>query len=223
MDKDPDDIGHNIGQAGTRFFGKISATVSHEIKNGLAVINENAGLLKDLMLMAEKGRPLDPTRITSIADKILERVARADEVVRNLNLFAHKVDDPLVSVDLCENMKLLVELTSRIAANREKTIRINPPQSPVCVTTDPFILLNLCWCCLETAMDATKETHAVTIDIHQLPDAAEIRIGGIDDGDMVLRKFEGKTERMLAASLGAAVNTEGRAVVLTLPMKLSAF
>jgi len=38
-----------------RFFGKIVASISHEIKNVMAIINEKAGLIKDLTLMAEKG------------------------------------------------------------------------------------------------------------------------------------------------------------------------
>ncbi len=33
-------------------FSRISAAVSHEIKNTLSIINENAGLLSDLALMA---------------------------------------------------------------------------------------------------------------------------------------------------------------------------
>ena len=42
-----------------RFFGKMNASISHELRNALAVINENAGLIKDLMIMTEKGHPLD--------------------------------------------------------------------------------------------------------------------------------------------------------------------
>lgn len=217
MDKD------HIGEAGTRFFGKISATVSHEIKNGLAVINENAGLLKDLILMAEKGRPLAPERIKSIADKVLERVAKADHVVRNLNLFAHKVDDPVAAVDLSENLALIVELTGRLASNRGKTVRIIPPESPVRITTNPFMLLNLCWCCMETAMDAAPGKPELTIDIKKLPDAVQIRLGDIDDFESVSKKLASEVETMLTEYLNAEVipDPAGKAIVLTLPEKLN--
>ena len=36
-----------IAREGFQFFGKMSASISHEIKNALAIINENAGLLED--------------------------------------------------------------------------------------------------------------------------------------------------------------------------------
>ena len=219
MDKGLD----QIGEAGTRFFGKMSATVSHEIKNGLAVINENAGLLKDLILMAEKGRPLDPARIKSIADKVLERVDKADHVVRNLNLFAHKVDSPVAAVDLFENLTLIVELTGRLASNRGKTIRIVPPESPVRITTNPFVFINLCWCCIETAMDAAPGKPELAVDMRKFAEAAEIRLGEIDDFEMVSKKLSGETEMMLTAYLRAEViqDIKGKAIVLTVPEKLN--
>ena len=39
-----------IGETGLRFFGKINSSISHEMRNVLAIINENAGLMKDLMM-----------------------------------------------------------------------------------------------------------------------------------------------------------------------------
>ena len=212
-----------MARRGTRFFGKMSATVSHEIKNGLAVINENAGLLKDLILMAEKGRPLDPARIKSIADKVLERVDKADHVVRNLNLFAHKVDSPVAAVDLFENLTLIVELTGRLASNRGKTIRIVPPESPVRITTNPFVFINLCWCCIETAMDAAPGKPELAVDMRKFAEAAEIRLGEIDDFEMVSKKLSGETEMMLTAYLRAEViqDIKGKAIVLTVPEKLN--
>ena len=44
-------------EAGLRFFGMMTASVSHEIKNVLAIINENAGLMSDLtQMMMKSGR-----------------------------------------------------------------------------------------------------------------------------------------------------------------------
>lgn len=213
-----------VGEAGLRFFGKISATVSHEIKNGLAVINENAGLLQDLLLMAEKGRPLDPVRLKSIASRVLDRVSRADLVVRNLNRFAHQVDDPAALVDLPETLTLMAALTNRLAANRGKSVRIVPPEPPVRVTTDPFALLNLCWCCMEAAMEAAPEQKELTVQIQARPGCAEVRLEEIDDGGAFQRTFEDGVGTLLAEYLQAEVipDPEGRAVVLRLPEKRTA-
>ena len=66
---------------GLKFFGKINASISHEIRNTLAVINENAGLIKDLILMSEKGHPLDVGRIAGRVEKVLEQVKRTDGII----------------------------------------------------------------------------------------------------------------------------------------------
>jgi len=54
-------------------FAKISAAISHEIKNTLSIINENAGLLEDYAQMAEQtgGLPLD--RVLSITQTIAKQ------------------------------------------------------------------------------------------------------------------------------------------------------
>ena len=89
-----------IGEQGFQFFGKMSATISHEINNALAIINENAGLLQDFTLMADKGMPLDHERLNNLAGKLTHQVRRAEGIVKNMNRFAHSVDETLKSIDL---------------------------------------------------------------------------------------------------------------------------
>ena len=63
---------------GLQFFGKMTASISHEIKNTLAIMNENAGLLEDLSILAERGRPLDLERVKRIAGQVTKQIHRAD-------------------------------------------------------------------------------------------------------------------------------------------------
>ena len=85
----------SIGECGLHCFGAISASVSHELKNALAIINENAGLLEDLSFMAEKGLPLEPAKLKSLAASIGKQIQRADGIIRNMNHFAHSTIDLL--------------------------------------------------------------------------------------------------------------------------------
>ena len=87
---------------GLRFFGKVTASVTHDVKNSLATINENAGLLTDYAAMAARGKPLDPERVNALAVRIMDQVKRADALLKNMNRFAHSVDDSLKKVDLNE-------------------------------------------------------------------------------------------------------------------------
>jgi len=140
--------------SGIQFFGKMSASISHEIKNVLAVINENAGLLEDICFMADRGKPIDTPRLKKIAGDVKDQVRRADRIVTAMSRFAHSPDELCTTTDLCELTALLGLLAMRFAAIRGVAIQTLAPSAPVLVTTFPFWLLNMLWICLDCAMTA---------------------------------------------------------------------
>jgi C4-dicarboxylate-specific signal transduction histidine kinase len=160
-----------IGLSGIQFFGKMSASISHDLKNVLAVINENAGLLEDLCLMAAKGRPPDPARLRRLAEDVKNQIRRGDRIITSMNRFAHSADSQSVAIDLRELVGLLVELSLRYASMRGVRLEIDPAADAVMVTTSPFVLLNLLWCCLDYAMSSAGQQKTVEL-------AAEKTAGG---------------------------------------------
>ena len=77
-----------IGKTGLKFFGGVVASISHEIKNRLAIINENAGLLEDLVLMSERGMEIDSERLKRLADSLKNQVSTADGIIKKMNQFS---------------------------------------------------------------------------------------------------------------------------------------
>ena len=136
-----------------RFFGEISASVSHDIKNVLAIVNENAGLLRDMLAMNENGIPLSSERLMRLAGSIDRQVARGDRLVRNLNRLAHSADHPEESVDVIEALELMVHLAGRLIAMRGEPPQIDKPQTTVTTVTNRFFLQQLIWICLCRALD----------------------------------------------------------------------
>jgi signal transduction histidine kinase len=103
----------SIGETGLRFFGKVSASISHEIKNVLAIINENAGLLEDLSFAAKRGAAIDPDRLDRACRQFSKQIHRADTIIKNMNQFAHSVDVFAAPVDLFEATELVSNLAGR--------------------------------------------------------------------------------------------------------------
>jgi len=118
-----------LGETGLRFFGKMSAANAHEIKNALAIINENAGLLEDLVLFAEQGAPLDPERLKRLAKTIKQQVARADEIAKSTNRFSHSIDQEHGPADLGQSIALIKTMAMRFATQRHIGIEIVPSAS----------------------------------------------------------------------------------------------
>ncbi|MBU8911263.1 MAG: hypothetical protein KOO65_08335 [Desulfobacterales bacterium] len=148
---------------GMRFFGRMSATATHEIKNTLAIINESAGLLKDLSIMAEKGSPLPPARINDISRMLTRQVKRADLILKKLNRFSHSVDLSTEVADLEKTVSFVLDLASPLIEKQETAVKITAPVSPMMVTTNLFYLENMIWRAVETACCAAKEKKQVII------------------------------------------------------------
>ena len=84
------------------FFGKVNASISHELKNILAIISEAAGLLNDLTDMASKGGNFEVEMIQTCSKDIVEEIQRGFATIKKMNTFSHSADDPLKRVNLVE-------------------------------------------------------------------------------------------------------------------------
>ncbi len=162
---------------GLEFFGRVSASISHEIKNVLAIINENAGLLEDLVLMVEKGVPLAPERLDRLAGTVRKQILRADSIVKKMNQFSHSVDIAVDRVDLYETACFLTDLCERMISLKRVSVQVIPPASAVTVNTHRFYLQNMVWGCIEFIMEVGKPGQEIQIAFEKIEKGAEIRFG----------------------------------------------
>lgn len=125
------------------FFGKVGAGISHEIKNGLAVIKEESGLVLDLIAMASKGRPPDPGRIEELNGKIMRRVDAVDGIVKDFNRFSHSLDDLDQVFDVRDELALAVRLLERFARMHDVVIEVVPAPDQLQIQNNPFRLHHL--------------------------------------------------------------------------------
>ena len=207
-------------ESGLQFFGKMTASISHELKNVLAIVNENAGLLEDFVLMANKGRPLDPERLKTLAGKIMDQVRRGDGIIMNMNTFAHSVDETVKPIDLGELLMLVVSLSNRFASMRGVTLSLKSPQNAVSVTTNQFFLENLVWHCLDFAMNAAGRGNTVNLTAEKAGEMALIRFSMLDSPmGSSENMFPGKQEEGLLRALKGQLTSdmENGEVVLGIP------
>lgn len=209
-----------IGGEGLQFFGKMSASISHEIKNVLAIINENAGLIEDYTIMTEKGAPFDPGKFRSLAEKVGAQIRRADGIVKNMNTFAHSIDESAKPIDLSDFLEFAQALFARFAVMRGIALESKPNESSLMITTSPFFLLNLTWLCLDFAMDAAGPEKAIGLSARKTDTGAQIRFTGLKAiGEAPSGEFPGEKQKPLLALLKAEIEIEQERgeIVLNLP------
>jgi C4-dicarboxylate-specific signal transduction histidine kinase len=152
-----------MAETGMGFWGRMSASATHEIKNSLAIINENAGLLEDLALMAEKGHPLATERVKDISHRLAKQVQRADRILKKLNHLAHSVDLPREIIDLEKTTRFVLDLAGRIVEMQGVVVEIRSPISPLVVDSNLFYLQNAIWRAIDTACCFTTPKKQVMI------------------------------------------------------------
>ncbi len=215
--------GDMIGETGLQFYGKTAASLSHEMKNALAIINEHAGLLEDFARMAEAGTPMDPGRLKSLAGKVLKQIRRADGIVTTMNRFAHSVDEPIKDVDLGEIVEFVVTLSRRLASMRGVTLEPKRVTSPIRITTNPFFLQNLVSLCVDFAMAAAGGGKTVGLVAEETENGARVRLTDLEGLEEVpADTFPAAREKLLLEALRAqlAVDIEDGQLVLTLPRNI---
>lgn len=209
----------SIGESGLRFFGKVSASIAHEIKNVLAIINENAGLLEDLSYAARNGAAIDPERLNRACRQFSKQINRADHIVKNMSRFAHSVDRFEAQVNLHELAVLVGNLAGRLAAMRKLTIVVEPPDNPVMINTNPFLLENLLWLCLEFTLGVTSAGGALRLIAEKRDSRIRIRIVGVDglSEDFLTRMPAGHADLLdaIGAQLMAEIPKNELTLVLT--------
>ncbi len=208
-----------ICEVGLQFFGKMTASISHEIKNALAIINENAGLLEDFALMAGKGKPIKPERLEILAGTVMRQIRRADGIIKNMNTFAHSVDESVKSIDLGESVEMVALLSHRFASMRGVSLQPSPPPRPVMITTNPFFLKTLVWLCLDFAMGAAGDDRTVGLMAEETENGARIRLtklAGLREAP--LDTFPSEQQKAVLSVLNAelAVNVTDGEIMITL-------
>jgi len=207
-----------------QFFGKISASISHELKNVLAIINENAGLLEDFTLMTDRGIPLDPARLKTMAATVKKQIGRGDAIIGNMNRFAHSADQPFTTVDLAQTIELFLAVTARFAVMRGIKINLQLPENPVALETAPFRLMNLLWLCLEFCMSACGDEKRVELVAEDTGSGVRIRfrrLAGLSE--TLPETFPSAREQNLLEMLAAElrVELEQKEIMLELTKRLA--
>jgi C4-dicarboxylate-specific signal transduction histidine kinase len=122
------------------FLAKITASMTHEIANSLAIILESAGLLSDIISLSQEGDFPHREKFQRVLGNINDQVKRGVDISSRLNQFAHSMDEPLVEVNVPELLARVVLLMRRLAKRRGVELMAEGPAPELAIMSDPFRL-----------------------------------------------------------------------------------
>lgn len=199
----PNDFKNNDDLA---FFGRVNASISHELKNILAIISEAAGLLQDLTDMAAKGQKIELEMLKTCSQDIIEEIQRGFVTIKQMNTFSHSVDDPVKEVNLVDVVGLMIGLAKFLSFASDVRYEPASESAPV-VLTCPFRLQNLIYQALVFAFKSAGPDGQIRVAVDPQPNGS-VHIGFSGYGSRDNERFAAEKANNLAASIGVGIRED---------------
>jgi two-component system NtrC family sensor kinase len=100
--------------------GRLAASVAHEINNPLAIINEKAGLIKDIFII--KKQYASDEKLMGLVDSIIKSVTRTGTITKRLLSFARNLQARIEPVNLKETIQEVLGFMDKEAQFRQINI-----------------------------------------------------------------------------------------------------
>jgi len=155
--------------------GRLAAGVAHEINNPLAIINENAGLLLDLVAVG----PETPHQLKLVAavDSILRSVERCKKVTHRLLGFARHMDVQTETIDLEGLLREVLGFLEKEAEYRDVAVSFEVEDGLPTIVSDRGQLQQVFLNILNNAFAAVSEGGRIEIVLaHEGADRVAVTI-----------------------------------------------
>ncbi|CCO25315.1 sensor histidine kinase [Maridesulfovibrio hydrothermalis] len=143
--------------------GRLAAGVAHEINNPLAIINEKAGLLKDLFTFSKAYDADD--RLLGLVDSVLHSVERCGRITKRLLGFSRQSDMEFRPVYPQEIIDTVLSFLNKEAEYRSIDVNVEVEKGIFEIVTDrgklEQVLLNL----ISNAFQAMKDGGALGVTV----------------------------------------------------------
>ncbi|NCC26099.1 MAG: two-component sensor histidine kinase, partial [Deltaproteobacteria bacterium] len=145
--------------------GRLAAGVAHEINNPLAIINEKAGLLRDLFTFRTEYQ--GDSRLIGLMDSILGSVERCGRITKRLLGFARQADAAWVEVNLRDVVSEVLTFLGKEAAYRSIEVTVGDSESVPGVVSDRSRLQQVFLNLINNAFQAMNDGGRLNISFAQ--------------------------------------------------------
>ncbi|MFP4168408.1 MAG: ATP-binding protein [Desulfonatronovibrionaceae bacterium] len=159
--------------------GRLAAGVAHEINNPVAIINEKAGLMEDLV----RNTPEMPhqKRFLQLTDSIAQSVERCSLITHRLLGFAKRMDVSMELVDINEVLLEVISFLNREAEHRKVELIKDMDEELSRIESDHGQLQQVFLNLLNNALDAVGQGGRIEVKTFQ-PQADTVSVAIEDNG-----------------------------------------
>jgi light-regulated signal transduction histidine kinase (bacteriophytochrome) len=208
-----------LSAGGFSFFGITNRLISHELKNILAIISETLGLMEELLALSDKGKELKPGKLHSLSESVIEEVGRANAIIRNMNTFAHSVDEFITEVDIVHILQLMIGICQLDSSLKNTKIQLVSREA-LMVKTSPLFLENLVYHIIHDSLRDAASDKEIQVSCDSVDHGARIVFSSIASNKM--GPFPTPKQNFLAEALSAELSFDasGQEMHIVLPYRI---
>ncbi|MEJ2076813.1 MAG: hypothetical protein P8020_00365 [Acidobacteriota bacterium] len=190
------------------FFGVITTSMTHELANVILIIEQIGGLLEDLLEKHRAGQPVSCERLSVIEDRLSRQTRRASTLIRNLNRFAHGIDQRILEFDLNSLVRELLGVSSRFADSRGVKVESLYSREEIRMRSDPFALQQAVFAGLRRAFSICGPGNSVQVAVGRDRSGPMVTIQGPRGVESSTSTAQMDLLQPLMTKLGGAVSTK---------------
>jgi signal transduction histidine kinase len=159
--------------------GTFAAGVAHEINNPLAIINEKAGLMKDILEMSENCK--HKIKFLNLLDAIFESINRCGKITHRILGFARKTEVSIEIFDLNDLIKYLTVFLEKEIFYKNIRLELNLKENLPEVRSDKGQLQQVFLNIIKNAIDAVENGGLVAVST-DIKDENMVKVSIKDNG-----------------------------------------
>jgi two-component system NtrC family sensor kinase len=149
--------------------GRLAAGVAHEINNPLAIINEKAGLMKDI-LEVSGNIPDNKDKFLSLISGIAESVNRCRTITHRLLGFSRRMEISQDAIDMNDAIQEVIGFLEKEILYRNIRLELNLQENLPKIITDKGQVQQVFLNIINNAIDALKENGRISVTTYAKDD-----------------------------------------------------
>lgn len=160
--------------------GRLAAGVAHEINNPLAIINEKAGLMEDVLEQAGDLRQ-QKEKFLNLLGGIFDSVNRCRKITHRLLGFSRRVDTGRDVIDMNDTIKEVIGFIEKEVLYRNIRLELNLKKDLPRIETDKGLLQQVFLNIINNAIDAVHEGGLIEVSSNAIGNEV-VRVSISDSG-----------------------------------------